>query len=60
MSFIALQEKIKNKIVNTMPSIEFLRTFQFKIFRANKKGSYYTSMKLADSCLLLCPLDKLL
>lgn len=30
----------------------------FKIFRANKKGSYYTSMKLADSCLLLCPLDK--
>ena len=31
---------------------------QFKIFRANKKGSYYTSMKLADSCLLLCPLDK--
>ena len=32
----------------------------FKIFRANKKGSYYTSMKLADSCLLLCPLDKLL
>lgn len=31
-----------------------------KIFRANKKGSYYTSMKLADSCLLLCPLDKLL
>ena len=33
---------------------------QFKIFSANKKGSYYTSMKLADSCLLLCPLDKLL
>jgi hypothetical protein len=30
----------------------------FKIFRANKKGSYYTSTKLADSCLLLCPLDK--
>lgn len=30
----------------------------FKIFRNNKKGSYYTSMKLADSCLLLCPLDK--
>lgn len=30
----------------------------FKIFRANKKSSYYTSMKLADSCLLLCPLDK--
>ena len=29
-----------------------------KIFRANKKGSYYTSTKLADSCLLLCPLDK--
>ncbi|WP_418533582.1 hypothetical protein [Phascolarctobacterium succinatutens] len=30
----------------------------FKIFRANKKSSYYTCMKLADSCLLLCPLDK--
>lgn len=32
----------------------------FKIFRANKKSSYYTSMKLANSCVLLCPNDKLL
>ena len=27
---------------------------QFKVIRANKKGSYYTCKKLANSCVFLC------
>ena len=46
------QQMLALRIYARRQPVTLANDIQFKVFLANKKGSYYTCKKLANSCLL--------